>query len=153
MGKNKYIESPEKMWEHFEAYRTYVKAKPIEVVDWVGGMAKEVTRKKEKPLTLEGFSTYCFTEGITSNIHDYFGNKNKAYEDYSEICSRIKEFIRLDQIEGGMAGIYNPSITQRLNGLVEKVQEDGNKSVTITVKRGDRNNSQQAASGSGESEG
>jgi hypothetical protein len=33
-----------------------------------------------------------------------------------------------------MAGIYNPSITQRLNGLVEKIQEDGNKEVTIKVK-------------------
>jgi hypothetical protein len=35
---------------------------------------------------------------------------------------------------GGMAGIYNPSITQRLNGLVDKIQEDGNKEVTIKVK-------------------
>ena len=28
--------------------------------------------------------------------------------------------IRQDQIEGGMSGIYNPSITQRLNGLTDK---------------------------------
>jgi hypothetical protein len=28
--------------------------------------------------------------------------------------------IRQDQIEGGMVGQYNPSITQRLNGLTEK---------------------------------
>jgi len=37
-----------------------------------------------------------------------------------EVCSRIKKSIRKDQIEGGMVGQYNPSITQRLNGLVEK---------------------------------
>ena len=30
--------------------------------------------------------------------------------------------MRQDQIEGGMAGMYNPSITQRLNSLVEKTQ-------------------------------
>jgi hypothetical protein len=33
-----------------------------------------------------------------------------------------------------MAGIYNASITQRLNGLTEKIQEDGSKEVTIKVK-------------------
>ncbi len=36
------------------------------------------------------------------------------------ICSRIKRAIRQDQIEGGMVGQFNPSITQRLNGLTEK---------------------------------
>jgi hypothetical protein len=39
---------------------------------------------------------------------------------FSEVCSRIKKSIRADQIKGGMAGIYNPSITQRLNNLVER---------------------------------
>lgn len=148
----KYIETPERMWELFEAYRQRVKATPIKVKDWVGGMGKQVEREKEKPLTLEGFSTFCFTEGVTSNIHDYFGNKNGAYSDYSDICSRIKEFIRQDQIEGGMAGIYNPSITQRLNGLVEKVQEDGKKDITIKVIRGNRKNGdvEQSSSGTGE---
>jgi hypothetical protein len=30
--------------------------------------------------------------------------------------------IRNDQIDGGMVGQYNSSITQRLNGLVEKTE-------------------------------
>ncbi len=42
------------------------------------------------------------------------------YGDYVGICRTIKEEIRADQIDGGMAGIYNPSITQRLNNLTEK---------------------------------
>jgi hypothetical protein len=50
------------------------------------------------------------------------------------VCSRIRKNIREDQIAGGMAGIYNASITQRLNGLTEKIQEDGSKEVTIKVK-------------------
>ncbi len=120
MGKHKYIETPEKMWELFLAYKKEVKANPIKVKDWVGGMGKMVKREKEKALTMEGFSIYCFEQNVTSNIHDYFGNKNDAYKDYSDICSRIKEFIRNDQIVGGMSGIYNSSITQRLNGLTEK---------------------------------
>ena len=120
MANKKYIETPEKMMELFLAYKNKVKSTPFIVTDWVGGMAKEVNRKKEKPLTLEGFSTYCFEIGILHRVHDYFGNKNDAYAEFSDICHAIKEIIRQDQIEGGMAGIYNPSITQRLNNLVDK---------------------------------
>ena len=47
-------------------------------------------------------------------------NLNDAYAEFSPICHAIREVIRQDQIEGGMAGIYNPSITQRLNNLVDK---------------------------------
>lgn len=57
--------------------------------------------------------------GIINDIGDYFKNKDGRYSDYAPICSRIKTIIRQDQIEGGMAMIYNPSITQRLNGLKE----------------------------------
>jgi hypothetical protein len=39
------------------------------------------------------------------------------------ICTHIKEIVRQDQIEGGMVGQYNPSITQRLNGLKEQVEQ------------------------------
>ena len=122
--KKKYIESPEMMWTLFEEYQAKVKSNPILVRDWVGGMALQVERPKEKPLTYEGFSNYVFSKGIIKDTDDYFGNTGGAYDLYSDICSRIKRVIREDQIAGGMAGIYNPSITQRLNGLVEKVQND-----------------------------
>ena len=104
-------------------YKEWVKSKPFRVTDWVGAKAIEVEREKEKPLTLEGFSVWLFNNNITGNAHDYFGNKNNAYNSYSEICRAIKEIIRQDQIEGGMAGIYNPSITQRLTGLVDKSEQ------------------------------
>ena len=120
----KYIETPEKMMELFLAFKERVKSNPILKHDFVGGAGKSVQRKIERPLTLEGFSVYCFEEGIIKSVHDYFKNLNDAYIEYSPICSRIKEMIRNDQIEGGMAGIYNPSITQRLNNLVEKTQTE-----------------------------
>jgi hypothetical protein len=112
------------MYELFCEYVDTVKAKPFHVRDWVGAMATQVERPKEKPLTLEGFSNYCFHKGIVKDTDDYFVNTKGNYDEYSSICSRIKRIIREDQIAGGMAGIYNPSITQRLNGLVEKVQND-----------------------------
>ena len=58
---------------------------------------------------------------IISHLSDYFANTNGKYDEYSTICSRIKRNVRQDQIEGGMAGIYNPSITQRLNSLIDNI--------------------------------
>lgn len=115
----KYIETPQKLWELFEEYTAEIKAKPIKVHDFVGKDGEEVYRLKERPLTIEGFNNHCWKTGVISDLKDYFSNKDNRYTDYIPICSHIKECIRQDQIEGGMAGIYNPSITQRLNGLKE----------------------------------
>jgi len=120
MGKHKYIETPEKMWEYFLAYKNQVKSNPILKHDFVGGAGKEIQRKLEKPLTMEGFNNYLFMNGICDNAKHYFANSDNKYDDYLTICNNIREIIRQDQIEGGMAGIYNPSITQRLNNLVDK---------------------------------
>ena len=120
MGKHKYIETPEKMWELFCEYRKEKKANPILVQDFVGKDGFEVDRKKERPLTMEGFEVWCFENDIISDLSDYFENKQERYKEYVPICRTIRKTIRNDQIEGGMSGIYNPSITQRLNGLTDK---------------------------------
>lgn len=121
-GRLKAIESPEVMYELFQAYCEHTKANPIKVKDWVGGMAKPVVREKEVPLTMEGFEIYGFRQGIVIGLDQYFANREGRYEDFVSICSRIRKEIRDDQIKGGMAGIFNPSITQRLNNLVEKTE-------------------------------
>lgn len=120
----KNIESPERMWELFEAYKKEAKNNPFLEHDFVGKDGDSVERKKERCLTMEGFEMYCFNNDIINDLGDYFSNKNNAYEEFSTICRVIRKTIRQDQIEGGMAGIYNPSITQRLNGLVEKTQHE-----------------------------
>ena len=120
MAKHKYIETPEKMWEYFEAYKEEIKKSPIKVQDYVGKDGDMVYRDRERPLTIEGFQNYCRRN--VGCVHDYFANTNDAYNDYSSICRAIRDEIRQDQIEGGMVNIYNPSITQRLNNLTDKVQ-------------------------------
>lgn len=122
MGKHKYIETPEKMWELFLAYKEQVKSNPILVKDWVGKDADQIHREKEKPLTIDGFECWCYDNAIISDLSNYFANSDNKYDEYSTICSRIRKAVRTDQIEGGMAGIYNPSITQRLNNLVERTE-------------------------------
>jgi hypothetical protein len=120
MGRHKTIESPEKLWEYFLAYRKEVKDSPIIVKDWVGKDAETVFREKERPLTFVGFQNYLDDQDIIGVVEQYFENRDNRYADFVGICSRIKRNIQDDQISGGMVGIYNPSITQRLNGLVEK---------------------------------
>lgn len=133
-GRPKVIATPEIMWQLFTEYEEWVRNNPIKVQDFVGKDGDEVFRQKNRPLTMEGFENYVFNKGIASDLDQYFSNFKQLYTNYLSVCSRIRKTIRQDQIEGGMAGIYNPSITQRLNGLTEKIQEDGNKEVTIKVK-------------------
>lgn len=121
-GHSKYIETPEKMWEYFEEYKRDTKSTPIFVQDFVGKDGDEVNRTKERPLTMEGFEVWLNRNKIITDPSDYFEGK-EGYEAYLPICRAIKREIRADQIEGGMAGIYNPSITQRLNGLVDKTEQ------------------------------
>lgn len=118
MAKHKYIETPEKMYELFEAYKVATKKNPFLIQDYVGKDGEMVYRERERPLTFEGFYDYCY-ENIGC-IDQYFENRDNRYTEYVAICSRIKKLIRKDQIEGGMASIYNASITQRLNGLADK---------------------------------
>ena len=120
MAKNKYIESPEKLKEYFLSYEEKVKSNPFIIKDWVGKDSNQVYREKEKPLTIEGFECWLSDNKIIEDLGDYLKNKDNRYDEYAPICSYIRKKTRLDQIEGGMAGIYNPSITQRLNSLVER---------------------------------
>ena len=122
MGRPNKITSPEHLWELFQEYKKKTKENPFIVKDFVGKDAEMVYREKERPLTIEGLNNYVFDMGIIHGLDNYFANSRGRYKKFSSICRAIKEQIRQDQIEGGMAGMYNPSITQRLNSLVEKTQ-------------------------------
>lgn len=135
MGRFKLIATPEKMYDLFSQYKEWVDENPIRVEDYVGKDADRVMRQKPRCFTMEGFENFVADmPEMPMDLGDYFGNKDGAYSDFSAICSRIRREIRQNQIEGGMAGIYNPSITQRLNGLVDKSE---NKIVTEQPLFGD----------------
>jgi hypothetical protein len=122
----KYIETPEKLWEHFENYKNETKSNPIKKHVFVGKDGNADYELIERPLTVDGFEVWCFRNAIINDLSHYFANTDNRYSDYVTICSRIRKEVRNDQIEKGLAGIYNTSITQRLNGLTDKSE--------ITVK-------------------
>lgn len=143
MGKHKYIKSPDQMWDLFLEYRKETKANPLRIHDFKGSLANEVFIEKERPLTDKGFYNFCRRK--IGCVKQYFDNQDKLYNDYITICTHIKEEIDQDQIEGGMAGIYNPSITQRLNNLTERTDittdgKDLNTSIKVEIVKPNEGN-------------
>jgi hypothetical protein len=91
-------------------------------VQYVGRNGDRKADPMKVPMTLEGFKRYC--RESHGEVEQYFTNQDGYYAEFIGICSRIKEEIRENQIIGGMLGVYNPSITQRLNGLTDKREID-----------------------------
>ena len=114
--KPKYIGTPEKLLELFNAFVKLKKSTP-RIIEKATNKGLQL-EKHYPPLTMAGFEVYCYEAGST--VDHYFRNTDESYNAYRPICSHIKKRIREDQIEGGMVGEYNPSITQRLNGLTER---------------------------------
>lgn len=131
IGHPRNFETPDDLWSAFEGYREWVKTNPVRKMVFVGKDGVKDYELIDRPFTMEGFENYC--EENYGYVHQYFVNQEGLYNDYMNICSRIKRQIRQHQIEGGMAGIYNPSITQRLNGLTEKTENQTNITGTIEI--------------------
>ena len=126
--------TPDELEAYFEQYKEWVANNPILVQDYVGKDGTEVDRKKNRPLTFDGFEIWLRKNSKIKCCQHILDNVKSAYNDFIDVARYIKSSVKADQIEGGMAGIYNPNITARLNGLTEKIQEDGSKEVTIKVK-------------------
>jgi len=140
-GAPKKIESPEKLWEYFESYREEVKSNPIIGVEQKRGntaLPRDISNIEEgvlnkmlnpiielpiqRPLTMEGFENWledCYGIG---QVQQYLENRGGAYEDFISIVSRVRREIRIDQIEGGMAGVYAQNLSARITGLSDKVE-------------------------------
>lgn len=98
-------------------------------IQYVGRNGDKRVDPLKVPMTLEGFKRYCRENH--GEVEQYFSNQDGYYDDFIGICRAIREEIRENQIIGGMLGVYNPSITQRLNGLTEKTQTDTTASIQL----------------------
>lgn len=131
MYNTKKIRGEEHLWQLFEEYVKETKGNPIKVHDFVGQLATEVHRKKERPLTMGSFEVFVSKREEVRTLVHYFNNTAGKYEEYIEVCEIIKKVIQADQIEGALAGIYNSNLTARLNGLTDKTESK----VTATVSQ------------------
>ena len=109
----------EKAWDKYKQHRLK-EATKWPKVQYVGKDGNRVEDYPVLPLTLDGFFVFCYKPyGV---IKPYFFNTGEYYNDFITICSHIREEIRDHQITGGLLGQFNPSITQRLNGLKENIE-------------------------------
>lgn len=119
MPRTMNYDNSEDMFLDFVEYAKSIKDKPRIKVEYVGRNGDKVNTPLEVPLTIEGFENYVW-EKRGFSIHDYMYSSDDRYKAFSTVRTRVRQRVRQDQIEGGMVGQYNASITQRLNGLTEK---------------------------------
>ena len=126
------FKTSEELHLKFIEYKNDLKerAKEWEKIQYVGKDGSKKTDYPKLALSLEGFKRYCWDNKV-GNIEQYFTNQKNVYDDFIGICSRIKNEIREDQIQGGLLGFYNPSITQRLNNLKEQTESSNTTNIKV----------------------
>ena len=140
MHPTRIFKSPHELEIAFKAYKDSleVEAENWLKVQYVGKEGQRMTDALKLPYTMDGFEVFCYENYGT--VEQYFKNKDGYYDDFVPICSHIKKVIRSNQITGGLLGVYNTSITQRLNNLAEntKTTLDGSLNIPKVPDIGDR---------------
>lgn len=124
MHPTRIFKSPEELFEAWNGYKADLLIQSREWVkyQYVGKEGNRVEDPQKVPMTMEGFERFCYRE--YGCVEQYFKNQGGLYADFIPICSHISKEIRENQIIGGLLGVFNPSITARLNGLAEKTQNE-----------------------------
>ena len=122
MHPTRIFKSPHELELAWKAYKNHLIEESSKwlKIQYVGKEGQRMTDEMKLPYTMDGFEVFCYNNYGT--VEQYFKNKDGYYTDFVPICSHIKKEIRENQITGGMLGIYNPSITQRLNNLAENTK-------------------------------
>jgi len=121
---NKYIESPDKLWELFLNYVSFEAINPMYKVEYVGKDGRIERTPLETPITFEGFECYLADNNVINDLGDYASNKGGGYDEYSTIITRITKNCFVHNFKGASVGLFNPNIIAKKLGLVEKVQND-----------------------------
>jgi len=124
MPKNKYIETPEKLWDLFENYVIHEKNNPMYKVEYVGKDGRIENTPLETPITFEGFECYLEDKKIINDLGDYASNKNEKYSEYSTIITRIKRNCFVHNFKGASVGLFNANLIAKKLGLIDKQQHE-----------------------------
>jgi len=124
MHPTRIFKTPDEL-EH--AWKLYKEDLLVQAVDWlkiqyVGKEGQRMADAMKLPYTMDGFEVFCYNN--YGCVEQYFKNQDDYYSEFIPICSHIKKEIRSNQITGGLLGVYNPSITQRLNSLQDTTKTE-----------------------------
>lgn len=122
MGKQKYIETPELLWQYFEEYVAYENSRPWLKREYIGKEGREVDTPLQVPITFEGFELFLADKGIIEDLGHYSQNLDNRYDDYVPIITRIRKFCFAQNFKGAAVNMFNANIIARKLGLVEKTE-------------------------------
>jgi len=129
MHPTRIFKEPKDLMQAWEEYKEHLKIEALQwtKIQYVGKEGQRMEDAFKLPYTFDGFEVFCYNK--YGYIEQYFKNTGSLYNDFVPLCSHIKKEIRSNQITGGLLGMYNPSITQRINNLTEKIETDNNHSI------------------------
>ena len=134
MHPTRIFKSPDELEHAWNLYKEDLQVQALEwtKIQYVGKNGDKKEDPLKLPYTMDGFEVFCYKNfGV---IEQYFKNNLGYYDEFVPICSHIKKEIRSNQITGGLLGMYNPSITQRLNSLVDKTEDITEQPKKLVIK-------------------
>lgn len=134
MGKKKYIETPEKMWELFLEYIDHSKKNPLYRTDYVGRDGNKTLTPLAIPITFDGFETYLALKGVINDLGDYSKNDDGRYKDYAPIITRIRNYCFVNNFNGAAVNLLNANLISRKLGLSDKKEVDQKGNITISFE-------------------
>lgn len=117
-GRDKLFSTPDILWEECEAYFTKTDGRKWVKKDWVGKDAVEVKRETETPYTWQGLFVYL-------DIHHSTWTEYEKNKDFTAICTRVRNIITAQKLEGAIVGAYNAQIVARDLGLKDQIEQSG----------------------------
>lgn len=132
--KEKYISSPEELLQLWDEYKDSIDENP-DVQEIATGKGVHEIRVK-RPYQRKGFEAFVFRK-LGHHVHQYIDNYENRYDSYLGVVTCMRSEWEEDQIEGTLTGRYKaPNLVARLNGLTEKVQQDGKQEFIIRDETG-----------------
>jgi hypothetical protein len=123
MGKNKYIETPESLFDLFKQYVHHEAENPMYKIEYVGKDGERVNTPLQVPITFEGFECYLADKKIINDLGDYSCNKDGRYSDYATIITRIQKNCFVQNYKGASVGLFNANLIAKKLGLIAKSEQ------------------------------
>lgn len=130
-GKDRIVESPEKLAEAADEYFQWCIDNTIDTKDFKGKDAKEVTYKNPRPFLKNELARFCHLAQWRS-IEELKEVKGKE-EDYSQVIARIAGIIADRKYTYAVIRVFDSNIVARDLGLIDqqKVENIGAQKVVI----------------------
>jgi hypothetical protein len=128
--KQKYIESPEKLWQMWEEYKKEIDSAP-DIEEVVTAKGDIVHKAIKKPYLRVGFEAYVF-RAYGFHVKQYLENQDKLYDSYMGVVTHIRNEYENDQLSGTLTGRYKaPNLIARMHGLVEKTENQNTNIIKV----------------------